>query len=90
MSLSLAFIDSPEQLLLVLAIALLFFGPAKLPQLGSSLGKAIKAYRDGIHEEPGQPEHPAALNAPASACSKCGAELSGSAAFCPRCGIAIS
>ena len=35
---------SPLHLLVVLVIALLVFGPGKLPELGSSLGKAIRAY----------------------------------------------
>jgi sec-independent protein translocase protein TatA len=45
MFLSLGFIDSPEQILLVLAIALLIFGPAKLPDLGRSLGRAIREFK---------------------------------------------
>ncbi len=35
----------PWELLLVLGIALIIFGPGKLPQLGESLGKAITGFK---------------------------------------------
>jgi len=38
------------EILLVLALALLFFGPSKLPQLGASLGQAIKGFKRGVSE----------------------------------------
>ena len=38
----------PTHLLLVLAIALLIFGPKKLPELGQGLGKGIRGFKDAI------------------------------------------
>lgn len=38
------------EILVILALALLFFGPSKLPQLGASLGQAIKGFKKGINE----------------------------------------
>lgn len=38
----------PTHLLLVLGIALLMFGPKKLPELGRGLGEAIRGFREGI------------------------------------------
>jgi sec-independent protein translocase protein TatA len=35
-------------LLIVLVIVLIFFGPNRLPNLGNSLGKAIRGFKDGI------------------------------------------
>ena len=35
-------------LLIVLLIVLIFFGPNRLPNLGNSLGKAIRGFKDGI------------------------------------------
>ena len=35
----------PMELILILAIALVIFGPSKLPAIGSSMGKAIKEFR---------------------------------------------
>ena len=36
------------EILIILAILLLFFGPSKLPQLGASLGDAIRGFKKGI------------------------------------------
>ena len=89
---ALAFIDSPEQLLLILAIALIFFGPSKLPQLGSSLGKAIRAYKDGVNETDGPAASASvARSAGPGKCPKCGAEhAEGDASFCTRCGMTLA
>ena len=40
----------PMHLLLILVIALVVFGPGKLPELGSSLGKAIRDFKKAIVE----------------------------------------
>ena len=39
-----------SELLIVLAIALLIFGGAKLPKLARSLGQAQKEFKDGLTE----------------------------------------
>ncbi len=39
------------QILIVLGIALLFFGPKRLPGLGKSLGEAIRGFKKGINED---------------------------------------
>lgn len=36
--------------LIVGAIFLMFFGPSRLPQLGQSLGKAIRGFKNGLNE----------------------------------------
>lgn len=36
------------ELLIILAVALLIFGPKNLPKLGSALGRTVKNLRDGI------------------------------------------
>ena len=38
----------PMELIIILVIVLLLFGPKKLPQLGKSLGKTVKAIREGV------------------------------------------
>lgn len=38
------------ELILILVICLVVFGPGKLPQLGSSLGGAIKGFRRAAEE----------------------------------------
>jgi sec-independent protein translocase protein TatA len=34
--------------LLILGVVLLFFGPRRLPELGNTLGKAIRNFKDAI------------------------------------------
>ncbi len=41
-------------ILLLLLIILIFFGPSKLPQLGQSLGKAIRGFKEGLNEINGE------------------------------------
>lgn len=40
-----------EEILLILVILLLVFGAAKLPQIGSSLGKSIREFRKAANGE---------------------------------------
>ena len=42
-------IGFPE-MMVVLVIALIIFGPSKLPQLGEGLGKAIKSFKQGMRD----------------------------------------
>lgn len=42
-------------LIVILLIALLIFGPKKLPEMGSAIGKSIKEFRKGMNEL-GQPK----------------------------------
>ena len=46
----------PMHLLILLIIVLIIFGPGKLPELGSSLGKAIKGFKNAMND----PEKPGA------------------------------
>lgn len=41
---------SLTHILLVAVIFLIFFGPSRLPQLGQSLGKAIRGFKEGLNE----------------------------------------
>lgn len=40
------------EMMVILVIALLVFGPSKLPSLGKSLGQAIRGFREGLRGEP--------------------------------------
>jgi sec-independent protein translocase protein TatA len=40
-----------QELLVILVIALVIFGPSKLPQIGSGLGKAIRDFKKGVSSE---------------------------------------
>lgn len=58
---------SPIQILIVLAIALLVFGPSRLPEMGRSIGRGLREFRgsignitDDLTSEPVTKRHPAA------------------------------
>ncbi len=38
------------ELILVLAIALVIFGPSKLPEIGKAFGKSIKEFKDSVNK----------------------------------------
>ena len=40
------------ELIVILVIALLVFGAGKLPQVGSSVGKAIREFKGALEEKP--------------------------------------
>jgi len=44
----------PMHLLVIFGIALLVFGPKKLPELGKGIGDGIRALKDGM-KEPSEP-----------------------------------
>ncbi len=39
------------ELIVILVIALVVFGPGKLPELGNSLGKAIRGFKKAVSDE---------------------------------------
>jgi sec-independent protein translocase protein TatA len=82
-------------ILIILVIVLLLFGPKRLPELGESIGRAIrsfkKAHDDGPESLPakeGEAKQPPAgeSEAQAKACPQCHKELAGEFGFCPHCG----
>jgi len=49
----------PMHLLLILLIAVIFFGPKRLPELGKGLGEGIRGFRDAFSGNHGKSEPPA-------------------------------
>lgn len=45
----------PMELMLVLGVAVLFFGGKKLPELAKGLGEGIKNFKSAMKEEPPPP-----------------------------------
>src|SRR5712692_6209281 len=45
----------PMHLLVIFFIALLVFGPKKLPELGKGIGEGIRALKEGMKETPADP-----------------------------------
>lgn len=40
----------PQHLLIILGIAILFFGPQKLPELGKGLGRGIRGFKESLKD----------------------------------------
>jgi sec-independent protein translocase protein TatA len=62
-------IGAPE-LIILLVVLLLVFGPKRLPEMGRSVGRGIREFKDSVsgNEKPGEQKanHPPAEVAPAS------------------------
>ena len=46
---------SPLHLLIIFGIALLLFGPKKLPELGKGIGEGFRALKEGMKDKSGDP-----------------------------------
>lgn len=59
---------SPIQIIIVLGIVLLVFGPKRLPDLGRSLGSSIRGFRGSLEgdDAPSKDEVPPGLSADAA------------------------
>jgi len=61
------------ELIIVLVVALLIFGPKKLPEMGSAIGKAITEFRKGMSElSAPKDEHVEETKLPASTATEMG------------------
>lgn len=82
----------PTHLLIILVVALLLFGPSKLPEIGKALGKTIREFQSGIKEATqGFTEEIKTETQPAEtkpACKACGKTIPAGVKFCPECGTA--
>lgn len=83
----------PLELMLILGIALLIFGPKNLPKLGKSLGQTVKNVREGLEsdEEAAKLDEAAKDEAPAPAAAVAepvveAVEDEGDVKFCSHCG----
>jgi sec-independent protein translocase protein TatA len=84
----------PLELMLILGIALLIFGPKNLPKLGKSLGQTVKNVREGLEsdeeaaklDEAATEEVPAAPAPAATATVAETVEDEGDVKFCSHCG----
>lgn len=72
----------PGHLIVILLIALLVFGPGKVGELGGTLGRAVKDFRDAADGK--------APSASSRRCVNCGSAIPADARFCPGCGLAAS
>ncbi len=56
----------PTELIIILLVVLVLFGPGRLGNLGKDLGKSIREFREGLKGEdekkPAQPDKPEQLD----------------------------
>ena len=74
----------PGHLVVILAIVLIIFGPGKLSDIGGTLGRGLREFRDAS-----EGRAPREVAAP-PACAKCAAPLAIEARYCSSCGAARS
>ena len=56
----------PTHLLIIFFIALLVFGPRKLPELGKGIGEGLRALKEGMKDKPADTNATTAASAPTS------------------------
>ena len=83
------------ELLVILVIALLVFGAGRLPEIGSSLGRAIKGFKEASDKQEPEPPEPneargEVKTSAGKTCPACGCTAQADAQFCPGCGTKLS
>jgi sec-independent protein translocase protein TatA len=81
-------IGLPE-LMVICVIALLVFGPKRLPEAGKALGQAIRDFKASMEVEDHIPTRPKGAQAHLS-CPDCGKPVEATAAFCAHCRSALA
>jgi sec-independent protein translocase protein TatA len=85
------------ELLLILVVALIIFGPAKLPEMGKTIGKGIREFRRATSEVTQEfkssldleTESPRPAIQRYLTCAGCGMANPQTSAYCGRCGAAL-
>lgn len=84
------------EIIIVLVVALIVFGPGRLPEVGATLGKALRELRRASAEMTTELTQSVApqLNVESPekdiSCPQCGAANAKSAKFCQQCGNPFS
>jgi sec-independent protein translocase protein TatA len=56
----------PMHLLIIFGIALLVFGPRKLPELGKGIGDGIRGFKNAMKDKDDSPDKSAVTNGPST------------------------
>ena len=97
-----SFFNSPFELIIILVVVLLLFGPKNLPKLGKSVGATVKSIREGMEEGDGDADKGAGATDVSDTveeesddsddvvfCNKCGAKNVAGSEYCNKCGSKI-
>ncbi len=76
----------PWHLIVIAAIALFVFGPNKVAEVGGTLGKAVRDFREATEGKPVSTPPPALPPSATRSCATCHAPLAADAKFCSQCG----
>src|SRR5919199_6628574 len=89
-------IFQPWHLIIIVLIILIVFGPGKLPELGSALGKGIREFKGGVHagEKESPESSPATVNQSSTmtatmSCANCDTAVQSGQCFCAQCGLPV-
>lgn len=93
------------ELLVILLVVLVIFGPKNLPKIGSALGKTVKNVREGMEGDDDEKPSKSAAAADEAVevvaddddadaddvqfCGKCGAKNPADSGFCNKCGAKL-
>lgn len=84
------------ELAIILAVALLIFGPKNLPKIGSAIGKTVKNVRIGFEDElrdtdgaPGGGSVDVVPTSDEKHCPACGAFNPSQSTYCSKCGVKL-
>ena len=84
----------PWHLVVILGIALIVFGPGRISEIGGTLGKAVRDFREVTEGKTHSTSEPPAAIPPSAStqaqCPRCGADVEAVARFCPRCGAPLA
>lgn len=72
----------PWHLIILLAIVLIVFGPGKLGDVGSALGRGIREFRKSTRDD----SYSTAATSSETSCAQCGQENPAGQRFCGQCG----
>ena len=71
------------ELIVICVIALLVFGPKRLPDAGKAIGQALRGFKSSVE---GKTDEPAGSTLAATTCKGCGKSVEPDALFCASCG----
>jgi sec-independent protein translocase protein TatA len=84
----------PTHFAIIVIVAVLIFGPSRLPEIGRAFGKTLREFQDvtkeisrGIQEE-AQKAEANREESPQAPCKVCGKPIQAGTKFCPACGAA--